>query len=88
VRIQWDPERDFTLAPLPHRAIQIGLGGEAAHRYVSDWIVRIDDVTDLAHDLHQLVIAGRVDDAADKLPAEGPYPLPERIRAAAGASSV
>jgi hypothetical protein len=55
---------------------------------VSDWIVRIDDVTDLAHDLHQLVIAGRVDDAADKLPAEGPYPLPERIRAAAGASSV
>jgi Domain of unknown function (DUF4291) len=26
VRIQWDPERNLLLQPLPHRAIQIGLG--------------------------------------------------------------
>lgn len=29
VRIQWDPERDLQLNPLPHRSIQIGLGGIA-----------------------------------------------------------
>lgn len=29
VRIQWDPERDLSLQPLPHRAIQIGLSEEA-----------------------------------------------------------
>src|SRR4051812_44139847 len=29
VRVQWDPERSLTLRPLPHRAIQIGLSGEA-----------------------------------------------------------
>src|SRR3954468_19766596 len=32
VRIQWDPERDLTHRPLEHRAIQIGLSGEAVRR--------------------------------------------------------
>ena len=73
VRIQWDPERNLDLAPLPHRSIQVGLGGEAARRYVADWIVRIDDVTDLAHDRHPL-------------PVERPYPLPEQLKAIVGAT--
>lgn len=84
VRIQWDPERNLALAPLPHRAIQIGLGGEAARQYVADWTVRIDDVTDLAQDIHRLVIAGRPDDAGAKLPAEQPYPLSEEVKAVVG----
>src|SRR4051812_1095692 len=37
VRVQWDPERSLTLDPQPHRAIQVGLSGDAAHRYVDDW---------------------------------------------------
>ena len=36
VRIQWDPERSLDLEPLPHRAIQIGIGGESVNRYVDD----------------------------------------------------
>ncbi len=32
VRIQWDPERSLT--PLPHRSLQVGLGGKAVRRYV------------------------------------------------------
>lgn len=47
VRIQWDPERDLHHQPLPHRSIQIGLGPSGVRRYVDDWIVRIDDATDL-----------------------------------------
>lgn len=39
MRIQWDPERSLSLQPLPHRAIQIGLAGPAATRYVDDWAV-------------------------------------------------
>jgi hypothetical protein len=30
VRVQWDPERDLRLSPLPHRSLQLGLSGEAA----------------------------------------------------------
>jgi Domain of unknown function (DUF4291) len=86
VRIQWDPERNLTLDPLPHRAIQIGLGGEAAHRYVNDWTVRIDEITPLARDIRRLVVAGHLEAAADRLPAERPYPLSDQLRTAVGAS--
>ncbi len=41
---QWDPERDLFHNPLPHRAIQIGLGPEAVP-YVNDWIKRMTDMT-------------------------------------------
>jgi hypothetical protein len=36
VRIQWDPERDIYLQPLPYRSIQIGLSKEAVVRYVTE----------------------------------------------------
>ena len=63
VRVQWDPERSLTLAPLPYRAIQIGLSGEAVTRYVGEWIREIRDVTGLATEIHRLV-SGRDLDAA------------------------
>jgi hypothetical protein len=76
VRIQWDPERDLHLNPLPYRAIQIGLSGEAVPRYVEDWVVEITDVTDLAHDIQALVQAGSLQEAEARLPQEGVYPTP------------
>lgn len=72
VRIQWDPERDLLLQPLPYRAIQIGLGKEAVRRYVTEWVRGISDVTALAHDIHALIQAGRLDDAKARLPDERP----------------
>lgn len=74
VRIQWDPERDLHLRPLPHRAIQIGIGGEAVDRYVDDWIVAITDVTALAHAIRARVEAGETEAATAMLPAETAYP--------------
>ncbi|KIA59465.1 DUF4291 domain-containing protein, partial [Nocardia vulneris] len=38
-RVQWDPERDLSLRPLPHRSLQLGLSGEAARRYADEWTV-------------------------------------------------
>jgi hypothetical protein len=73
VRIQWDPERDVHLQPLPHRAIQIGLGGQAVDLYVNQWIQRVTDLTPLAHRIHALVEAGQVDEARQLLPYESPY---------------
>ncbi|PKV14069.1 DUF4291 domain-containing protein [Xanthomonas prunicola] len=75
VRIQWDPERDLSLQPLPHRAIQIGLSKEAVALYVSEWIQRITDVTPLAHSIHALVCADDRSAATDLLPDEAVYSI-------------
>lgn len=73
VRIQWDPERDLLLQPVPYRSIQIGLSKEAVKLYVNQWIRRITDVTPLAHEIYSLVADRRFDEAKAKLPAEAPY---------------
>lgn len=75
-RVQWDPERDMDLNPLPYRSLQLGLSGEAARRYADEWTVSIRDVTPLAREVHSLVRAGERDRAADLLPEETPVDLP------------
>ncbi|MEU8193948.1 DUF4291 domain-containing protein [Microbispora amethystogenes] len=77
VRIQWDPERDARLNPLPYRSIQIGLSGESVDRYVDEWTVSITDITTALGAIR----AGR---AAP--PAERPYPLPSGLAGVIGAS--
>ncbi|WP_405807861.1 DUF4291 domain-containing protein [Streptomyces sp. NBC_00210] len=79
VRIQWDPDRDLNLNPLPHRAIQIGLSGEAVTRYLDDWITGITDVTQMAGDIHKAVQDGNREAAEVLLPLEREYPLPSHI---------
>ncbi|MFE5813265.1 DUF4291 domain-containing protein [Streptomyces sp. NPDC056479] len=74
-RVQWDPERDLHLQSLPHRSLQLGLAGEAAHRYADEWITTISDVTPLAHTIHGHVRAGDLDAARQLLPRERPYPV-------------
>lgn len=73
VRVQWDPERDLHHNPLPYRAIQIGLSGEAVRRFVSDWIVGISDVTHFARAVHSVVDGGDIKTASQMLPREKPY---------------
>src|SRR5262249_28465836 len=68
VRLQWDPERDRRPQPLPHRSLPTGLWGEAVHRYVTDWIVGIDDIT-------ATVRAAREQSGRASLPEERPYEL-------------
>ncbi|MEV8592128.1 DUF4291 domain-containing protein [Streptomyces sp. NPDC052012] len=80
-RVQWDPERDLHLDPLPYRSLQLGLAGEAAARYADEWIVGIEDVTPLATEIHARVRAGELDRAAALLPDERPYPLDEDVLA-------
>ncbi|MFF0539106.1 DUF4291 domain-containing protein [Streptomyces coelicoflavus] len=76
-RVQWDPERDLRLRPLPYRSLQLGLSGEAARRYADEWTVTVRDVTPLAHEIHALVRDGALDAARALLPGERPYPVPE-----------
>jgi hypothetical protein len=80
VRVQWDPERDWRLNTLKDiRAIQIGLAGEAVTRYINQWIVRLEDLTSVAHRIADAINGGRVpDDLPDKL--EQPYPISSAMR--------
>lgn len=75
VRIQWDPERDISLNPLPYRSLQMGLSKEAVPLFADEWIVSITDVTELAHRVRDVVRAGSTDEATALLPRERPYPL-------------
>ncbi|MCX5198681.1 DUF4291 domain-containing protein [Streptomyces sp. NBC_00249] len=73
-RVQWDPERDLHLNPLPYRSLQLGLSGPLSRAYADEWTVSIRDVTPLAREIHALVRAGEGDAARALLPAETPYP--------------
>ncbi|MFJ9542678.1 DUF4291 domain-containing protein [Streptomyces sp. NPDC101225] len=80
-RVQWDPERDLHLRPLPYRSLQLGLSGEASSRYADEWIVSIGDVTRLANEIRTLVRNGDLDSAARLLPQERVYPADEELLA-------
>ncbi len=84
VRIQWDPEKDIHLNPLPHRSIQIGLSGEAVYKYVNEWIVAIRLVTPLISKIQKYLDEKDIQQALDLLPKEKPYPLTEKQNALLG----
>jgi hypothetical protein len=85
VRVQWDPERSPSLGALPYRSIQIGISRDMSKKWVEEWIVSIEDVTEKAKALKQsineepglaleeLVIRGLV-------PNEKVYEVPTDIR--------
>ena len=85
VRIQWDPDRSLAGERLGHRAVQVGLSGDAVRRYAGEWILSISDITAVARAIGQLAPADRADEAARRLPAERVYPLGPVLAARIGA---
>ena len=81
VRVQWDPERDNALRPLPWRSLQVGLGKAIVPAYVDDWTVAIEDMTHAVSRLRE-----QSPDKWRDQPLERPYPLPPDVAAAVGAS--
>ncbi|MFE5859628.1 DUF4291 domain-containing protein [Streptomyces virginiae] len=73
-RVQWDPERDLRLNPLPYRSLQLGLSGPASRAYADEWTVAIRDVTGTAREIRRLLGAGDEAGARALLPTESPYP--------------
>jgi Domain of unknown function (DUF4291) len=87
VRVQWDPDRSLTGERLARRAIQVGLSGEAVHRYCEEWIRSIFDITATVRQTFQLIRTGRTGDAAPALPAERVYPLDPALARQIGADT-
>ncbi len=84
VRVQWDPERNLELEKLDYRSIQIGLSGEAVKRYLTQWIVKITDITAQAAQINALRLNGQAKQAQDLLPEETIFTLPAAIRTQLG----
>lgn len=71
IRCQWDPERDLFGNPLEYRSIQLGLRGNAVQKYVNDWIVSIEDITEYVKKLREQKSRGM--DINSLLPTERIY---------------
>ena len=82
VRCQWDPERDIFGNPLDRRAVQLGLKGSMVKRYVTDWIVKISDITDTVIEMRKSIKTKTFDNTM--LPIECEYPLNERLKRTLG----
>ena len=85
VRVQWDPERDPRLKMLLYRSIQIGISGDLGKNWVHDWIESIEDVTDKARVLKEMLDRDESlgwEELVDKaiVPVERPYPVDEELR--------
>lgn len=73
VRVQWDPDRDIHLGRMERRAIQVGLSGEAVHKYVNEWTMAIEDITPLVHTIRNMLNAHDLKTVNNLLPKEMPY---------------
>ncbi|MFO0627596.1 MAG: DUF4291 family protein [Polyangiales bacterium] len=61
VRLQWDPDHAPGGPPVLRRALQLGLRDGALRRYVDEWILGIEDITDFVRAQHRLVLRGDLD---------------------------
>lgn len=86
VRVQWDPERTPAMQKLPYRSIQIGIPRKMSQKWVEEWIINIEDVTDRAQELKRVVDQSPDTslaelEKAELVPVEKPFDVPEDVKA-------
>jgi len=86
VRVQWDPEKDIFLNNLNYRSIQVGLTGVAVEKYVNEWIVSIDDISEKCRKIHSLILDKKTKEAKSLLPPENISFVPDDIKKIIGHS--
>ncbi len=62
VRLQWDPDHDPFGKKQERKAIQLGLKGSILKKFCTEWIIKIDDVTDFVKTEYAKVQSGNTDD--------------------------
>ena len=76
VRLQWDPDRDPTGAPLARRAIQVGLRRKALAGWNGDDLVAVRDISPFVAAQRQNAVESRADLF---VPAERAYPIEDPV---------
>lgn len=85
VRVQWDPERSTRLERLDYRSIQVGIPASLYEKWIGEWIVAIEDVTERARTLKETLenepqITHEELVRRSLMPEETPYDVPEELR--------
>ncbi|MFY7909907.1 MAG: DUF4291 domain-containing protein [Emticicia sp.] len=62
VRLQWDPDHDPFGNKQSRKAIQLGLKGRILKQFATEWIIKIEDITDFCKNEYQKVITKNIDD--------------------------
>lgn len=55
VRLQWDPDHDPFGNKQERKAIQLGMKGDVLKKFCTEWITKIEDVTDFVKGEHEKV---------------------------------
>ena len=61
VRLQWDPDHHPSGARQARRAIQLGLQGSTLRKYVDEWTVSIEDISEFVAEQRRLKETGDMD---------------------------
>jgi len=62
VRLQWDPDHDPVGNKQERKAIQLGMKGDVLKQFCTEWIAKIEDITDFVNQQYQKVLASNIDD--------------------------
>lgn len=62
VRLQWDPDHDPFGNKQERKAIQLGLKGAILKQFCTEWILKIEDITDFVKYEHQKLLDGRIEE--------------------------
>ncbi len=60
VRLQWDPDHDPAGNKQERKAIQLGMKGEMLKQFCTEWIVKIEDITDFVKAEYEKVHSGNI----------------------------
>ena len=62
VRLQWDPDHDPFGNKEKRKAIQLGMKGDILKKFCTEWVIKIEDITDLVKEAHEKVITNNIED--------------------------
>jgi Domain of unknown function (DUF4291) len=62
VRLQWDPDHDPFGNKQERKAIQLGMKGTLLKQFCTEWIIKIEDITDFAHTEYEKVKSNSLTD--------------------------
>jgi hypothetical protein len=61
VRLQWDPDHDPYGNKQERKAIQIGMKGDILQQFCTEWITKIEDITNFVKEQHQYIVSRQLD---------------------------
>lgn len=62
VRLQWDPDHDPFGNKQERKAIQVGMKGNILKQFCTEWIKKIEDITEFVKQEHKKVLNDQLDD--------------------------